>query len=523
MSREPDPADVGLAASLVDAMVADGVELTDRAAVNAWIDAFNALPSGERVRVISGHGRRLTPMLLPDDDALATAALDAVATRQVVGFLSWVGDGQTLTPQRHLGLADGKRLVAVLETGDRFDHTVGGRVFPTKSTAELTGVDLIFRVAIESGLVRAHEGTLQVTERGRRFRELADHTDDPGEVLDAWRAIVVAMLNIGPTASGQEDRYGWSWLQGFVDQGVEEIPYALGISGNPLPVRNLMRAAFARFSAVHQMDRLPDLFRSMLPDLVTRTINSLADRLVWLGIASRDDAGTERDLWGDERQIGGQLGLTPLGNWYIRPRLIAGGYEVPVIGAYSDAPGHELLKAIADWPPEAFESEVQVWARGRADPAGELAAAARAADKPDGRQLAFVAFSALGEQSEAAVRGLLDAPALRPFASVWLVERGYEEPGFISPDDAPHGLVQLLASVLLGIGADALHETRPARDTGEGNVAMIEGLWRVDDPYTAPVLEALSNSPVRKVARAARRGLFKHQNLKRDHRNGRRT
>lgn len=184
MSREPDPAEVGLAASLVDAMAADGVELTDRTAVNAWIDAFNALPSGERVRVISGHGRRLTPIRLPDDDTLAAAALDAVATRQVVGFLSWVGDGQPLTPQRHLDLADGKRLVAILETGDRFDHTVGGRVFATKSTAELLGVDLIFRVATKSGLARARQGNLRLTDRGRRLRELADHTDDAGEALD---------------------------------------------------------------------------------------------------------------------------------------------------------------------------------------------------------------------------------------------------------------------------------------------------------------------------------------------------
>lgn len=515
MSRESDPADVGFAASLVDAMAADGVKLTDRAAVSAWIDAFNALPSNERVRVISGHGRRLTPMLLPDAATLAVTALDAVATRQVVGLLSWVGEGQVLTPQRQLELADGKRLVAGLDTGDRFDHTVGGRVFPTRSTAELIGVDLVFRLAVSSGLARANPGTLELTHRGQRFRELADDPDDPGEVLDVWRSIVVAMLDIGPTSSGREDRYGWSWLQGFVDQGVEEIPYALGISGKALPVRNLTRAAFARFTAVHQIDRLPDLFRSMLPDLVIRTVNSLADRLVWLGIASRDDAVIERDLWGDDRLVGGNLALTSLGNWYIRPRLIAGGYEVPVIGAHADASAHEMLSAIADWPPEAFESEVRLWARGRADPPGELAAAARLADRPDRRQLAFVAFAALGAQSQAAVRSLLDAPALRPFAAVWLVERGYEEPGFITPEEAPYGLVQLLASVLLGIGADALHATGPARDAGDGNVATIEALWRVDDPYTAPVLEALSNSPVKKIARAARRGLFKHRNLNR--------
>jgi hypothetical protein len=53
-----------------------------------------------------------------------------------------------LTPKGNIRLADGKALVGLLETRDRFDHEIDGHVFKTKSTHDLCEVDLTFRLAL---------------------------------------------------------------------------------------------------------------------------------------------------------------------------------------------------------------------------------------------------------------------------------------------------------------------------------------------------------------------------------------
>lgn len=47
-----DSSSFGLAKSIVGAMLAEGIEPSDRAAVDAWIGDFNARPEEERRRVL---------------------------------------------------------------------------------------------------------------------------------------------------------------------------------------------------------------------------------------------------------------------------------------------------------------------------------------------------------------------------------------------------------------------------------------------------------------------------------------
>jgi hypothetical protein len=79
--------------------------------------------------------------MCPDD--LATAAASARAPRQVVTFIRWVGAGRKLTQTGQVTMADARHLVGLLASGDEVDPVIGGRVFRTRSSAELPGLAVV--------------------------------------------------------------------------------------------------------------------------------------------------------------------------------------------------------------------------------------------------------------------------------------------------------------------------------------------------------------------------------------------
>ncbi|SDH06795.1 hypothetical protein [Nonomuraea jiangxiensis] len=54
-----------------------------------------------------------------------------------------MGEGRKLTQTGKLTLSDARMLVALLKTGDEIDPKIGDRVFRTKSSTELPGLNLI--------------------------------------------------------------------------------------------------------------------------------------------------------------------------------------------------------------------------------------------------------------------------------------------------------------------------------------------------------------------------------------------
>ncbi len=87
-----DPSSPGPAKSLVDALMAEGVDLTDEQARDAWIAEFNARPSAERDAILGmagGPNRRAQPRLAPEraepkaSRAGERRSVDDVAARQV--------------------------------------------------------------------------------------------------------------------------------------------------------------------------------------------------------------------------------------------------------------------------------------------------------------------------------------------------------------------------------------------------------------------------------------------------------
>ena len=66
MADQPlDPPRTAPPAALAQAMAADGVDLTDEAAVTAWLDEFDDRPFAERVRVFVEWLPPLPPLSLP--------------------------------------------------------------------------------------------------------------------------------------------------------------------------------------------------------------------------------------------------------------------------------------------------------------------------------------------------------------------------------------------------------------------------------------------------------------------------
>lgn len=519
-SAEPDaapdlpevPPGDGPAAALVRAMIAEGVDLEDRAAMETWLADFNNRPFAERERLLPDplDGVALPPMTLPDDGTLAAAALASPALRQLARFLEWIGDGRSLTDKGNLKRADGRELIDLLGTADRFDERIGDRTFRTKSTTELPGVDLVYRLAVAARLARRQRGTVRRTRRGAALvaATAGDHAGDAEPVLEAWRTVVLKMIDLGLIRTGREDRYGLQWWAEVLEEDVVGLLCAVAIGGHPLPVDRV--AESAHDNVVEAFDHvMTDIHRSHLPDTVAHGMGTVADRLEWLGVATRDGVEVETDEWGYARRRGGEIALTPLGAWFVRPLLIAQGFDVPVTGAHADADADELLDAIAGLPPDALDAEVRAWAGRRPDAAGELAAAARRAGELERCGLAFAALGAVGEQAAPTVRALGADALLRPFAASWLAERGLAPPDGADVTGAPAGVVQSLATLLVSGGHDAL---RDAARCGDVPVGQIDQLWRVDDPWTGLVLDVLGGVPDKKVAKAARRALFKHRN-----------
>lgn len=506
-----DPTDDGPAAALVRAMLAEGVDLDDQNAIGAWLDDFNARPYDERDRILpdSLSDVAVPPLALPDDATLAAAALESSAMTQLVRFLEWIGDGRPLTDKGNLKRADGRQLIDLLGTADRFDETIGDRTFRTKSTTELPTVDLVYRLAVAARLARRHRGTVKRTRRGTALIRAAGGGDtDAAEVLEAWRTVVLEMVRMGLIRAGREDRYGMLWWAEVLEEDAVGLLCAVAIGGAALSVDRV--AEGAHDNVVDEFDHvMTDTHRSYLPDAVAHGMGTLVDRLAWLGVATRDGVEVETDEWGYEHRRGGEVALTPLGSWFVRPVLIAQGIEVPMIGEHAGADADELLDAVVGWPPDAFEAEVRAWASARSDPSEDLAAAARHAYGLERPNLVFEALGVIGEEAVPVVRALGSDAVLRPFARLWLAERGYETPDSVATADEPAGVVHSLATLLVGGGHEALCDVARRGDVG---TAQIDQLWRVDDPWTGLVLDALGGVPDKKVAKAARRALFKHRN-----------
>lgn len=511
MADQPlDPPEPGPSAALVRAMLDDGVDLSDETAVTAWIDDLNTRPFDDRAQVLTGRRRSVAPIALPNAAELVDAVRRSPTMVQLADFVDWISDGRALTREGELRLVDGKDLVDVLDTGDRVDPVFRGRVFETRSTQELRGVDAVFRLALSSGLARRHKSRLVRTERGSVLLQPARFA---GEAPRIWRDVVRALLDLGAVSGGVGDNADLVWWEAFLDAGVTDLLCTFAVTGTGMWADGVVSTAIDDVIGAHDILSLPDAHRVMLPESVAHSVVHLVERLLGLGLLSCEVRAMPTDCWSDGEPVGSWIDLTLLGNWFVRPLLIGRGFAVPVFGQHVGTSADGLIDAIASWRPDPFATEVRLWAGARSEPADELVAAAVAASSLDRRRIVFQALDALGERAIPAVRTAVALPILRPFAVGWLMEYDAEPSDALEVTDDPRTLVETLAVILVTLGPDAMCTMQNGHGAGDAELATIEGLWRVNDPYVGPVLEALGRHRIKPVAKAARRALFKLRNL----------
>ena len=208
-----------------------------------------------------------------------------------------------------------------------------------------------------------------------------------------------------------------------------------------------------------------------------------------------------------------QSRLTPLGTWWTNVVLRAAGAVAPVIGelADADADAATLIEGMSGYDQWAYRAELRAWCRERGPGAAqELAGYVRAAPGFEQRLLAFAGLREAGPAAEEEVRAMVADPALRPYAQLWLVERGLEDAASLEPASARVLMAETLASVLQDAGPAGLVEHLEQLGPPAEQATVLADLWRARTPGAAAVLEVAGKAhPDPQVAKAARKAAFK--------------
>jgi hypothetical protein len=238
-------------------------------------------------------------------EQLRAAAADNLLLTRLRTFTEWTGTGRKLTATGNLGLTDGRALIELLGTDDVVDEQIGARTFKTKSTVELTGVDLAFRLSRRAGFVKVRKGAVSATRRGGQLGRdpLADWHDAFGGLL------ALGVLQHRYALGGWADPY-WKEL---VDAQVPGLLAHLLAAARPVAIaevhERLWRLVERSFVLDDLNDEQLDRHRGWLEGDVRRICAALEE----LGAVTVTDVEVVRGEHGTTQRRGGLVDLTPLG------------------------------------------------------------------------------------------------------------------------------------------------------------------------------------------------------------------
>jgi hypothetical protein len=510
-----DASRYGLGKSLFGAMMGDGVDLEDEAAVGGWIEAFNAGTREERDRVLGPAmvqmsaalqgRRRLRPVTLAPVVELEQAAREAPAMVRLARFVDHVTTPRKLTERGNLKLADARELLELLELEDRLDRTIGERTFKTRSSTELPTLDLTFRWARAARLVKVRKGELSATQAGRRLDR---------DVLQIVYQALHGLLELGVLAHRyREDPYGFGWYADEVDAEVPVWLLELYEHGR-LEIEDLAAETWELLLERFDLDDVPADKLAFHRRLVESGVRRILGQLQELGIVALTDVDQVETSVGTEDRAG-VVALTDLGIWAVQ-HMASVYLDAPVVGALVEVPAGELLRQATDMAEDAAGAELDAWVAHRdvADAASELVGALPGADDV-AIGLAFGALLRIGAPAAPAVRTLREDPRLGPHATVWLVDTLQIEAEEVRVDEVDRQVALLHAALDLR-GPHAVTIWLPLMlgvrsDTGRDAItARVGELWRDRSAAAGEVLDAIAAvHPDKPVAKAARKALFK--------------
>lgn len=480
-----DPGAFGIAKQVALAMGTDGVDVSDPAAVQSWVEAFNARPEAERRALISPPVSLPSRLNLPADiplpmvavppaDDLARALRAAPLWQRLVAFVGWVGPGRKLTDSGRIKLRDVPELVEVL----------GLKPLPAgqkpRSSSDLPELEWTCTLAGAALLVEDTGRDLVTTELGRTLGEAP---------LESLASVLDGLLLTGAV----------TWLRGAK---AWQPPWAPGLDRN-LPDL-LVLSYLAREEGIpaeeiaevtwQAVDReLGDVAATMGEGLAA-DVRALIGILADFGLAQRS---------------ADRLVLTPLGIWAVNGLLREEGYDAP---AFTDGPEADIADRLAYWGGLDFEGEelprsVDAWLAGTT-PAAAIPALVRAAGPEVGlRGMFLYVLERMGPAYADAIREARAGsdPALRPYFAAWAADRDPDgqEP---SEEDLAHIMADQLTVLLVQDSPEALvamlEELGPAREQAE----FLQTLAGLESPGIDLILQAVAAShPDPAVARAARK------------------
>ncbi|MEU6415904.1 hypothetical protein [Streptomyces spiralis] len=434
--------------------------------------------------------RRAAPR--PPEGTPAPAELARMARSGLAGAVRvarWAD--AALGPGRNGATADGKATLS--------------EATARQAAAELRlGVDQVradWDTARLAGLVEVHGDNARPGWRLRAWDR------DDSAVLRGWVALFDAWSLACPEPGDQE--------AAAVAEVVSAMPQVLSflqLSAGPVPVEQLLDLLRQRVTELRTARcEVPYDAQPAVPAAEPASLagpaeaGALAPLLDW---ALRALASVGALTYGD-----GQATLTPLGSWAVWVKL-----EQICVAAQSPAgnieqAAEDMLRGCAQLRPNAARAEYRAWLAAR--PVGsavtELLGAARGEDALL-RGLAFEALRVVGAPAEPDVRAVLDEPALRPYALLWLAEHDG-----VDPEDAHEVLTREEATWLWVDTAAAV------ADHGEAPMlvrhleaalqptvpALLDEVRAVGHPRTVQVLVALAAAhPDPALAKAVRRAAF---------------
>jgi hypothetical protein len=493
----------------------EGVDLSDENAIGRWMEDFNSRSLGERDHILGrlpapGDGLlravfgSLPPVVLAPEDELRALAAATVLVRGLMALVEYVGAGRAVTDRGNLKLADGKELVAVLGTDDRFDEQIGDEVFKTVSSQELTDVDWTYRIALE---------TRMLVVEGRKLLPgpNADWVDAPLDV--AYGAFLVLLQRVGPTQHRyRKDHYGFGWYAEELDSQLSPLLLELYRDREPRELDELADTMWDGLENEYDLSDVPADKLDHHRDLVEVALRRAFDRLGELGIVEIADEVRTPGRYGGVERSGGTVRLTALGLWALQ-RMASRITDAPIVGALRDLSAADLLRAASDLADDVARGEIEAWVDHHSErAAGELCAALPDADET-GRGLGFRALLRIGASAAAAVETLRAHAELADFVTVFRVDTLAASPDEMDRADDPEGWVRLLATVIELWGPDAAAAAWAVPAAGDPGVdTMLNTAWRVPGQPTGEVLAAVGgHHPDKRIAKAARKALFKHR------------
>ncbi|MET9512551.1 hypothetical protein ABZX62_29610 [Streptomyces flavidovirens] len=481
---------------------------------------------------MSGDRPTLPPVRLHSDAELAREALTSPLLARAARLARWAGpatrvgaggelvDEQLPEAAAHLGLSADEDGAA--EASEAWRLAVDAGLVDVTDPEE--GADGAEGDAEATGTVTAGENLALLTS-GSPQDVLAIWLDAFDAVFADATAPVLDDLADAIAEDGQIDFGALEWdpeAEAEFLEGVLGNLYLLTVSGGaaegPVPLPALAASMIVPDDMGEPTDdvleqvsdammRLDDQFRVLEP------IGLVTYRPVDEALMAEEGAEPQPPVDDEDVTRYGMVGLTPLGLYGVRARMLEAGVDAPAVGDLADKGAEVLLDGIAYFPEASAGAETQLWLARRepAAAARELLAAARGRDSgaPLRRLRSQQALSLVGPGAEAAVREVLDDAELGGLARVWLAEHGASD---VPPP--PESMIFWLAIDTIAAQLDADGEP----DELQGLVAGLTGrhsgffdaAWRVDHPATADVLEAMGRlHPDKKAAKEARKAAFK--------------